>query len=263
MEANMKISVVINTYNAEKLLEKVLESVKGFDEILICDMYSTDRTKEIAQKYNCTIVYHKKVNFVEPARNFAIQSATHEWILLLDADEIVQPALKDFLYEQIKRVNCPAGLYIPRKNYFMSHFMHSVYPDHLLRFFKKEKIYWPPYIHAIPTVQGKIEYIPSKRKDLAFIHLANDSVYTNLQKTNQYTENEPQKRKDKRYPFYSLLISPGFRFFKLYILKGGFRDGKAGLVYAGLNAFYKFVAIAKIWEFRTKENNIDKDLLTK
>ena len=71
----MKISVVINTYNAEKYLERVLEAVKGFDEILICDMYSTDNTIPIAQKYNCTIIYHENTGYVEPARNYAIQSA--------------------------------------------------------------------------------------------------------------------------------------------------------------------------------------------
>ena len=99
----MKISVVINTYNAEKYLERVLEAVKGFDEILICDMYSTDNTIPIAQKYNCTIIYHENTGYVEPARNYAIQSAKYPWVLVIDADEIVPPALKDFLYNGFKK----------------------------------------------------------------------------------------------------------------------------------------------------------------
>ncbi|MGZ5262160.1 MAG: glycosyltransferase, partial [Kaistella sp.] len=66
----MGISAVINTYNADLHLEKVLECVKDFDEILICDMGSTDRTLEIAKKFNCAIVPHEKLTFVEPARNF-------------------------------------------------------------------------------------------------------------------------------------------------------------------------------------------------
>lgn len=257
----MKISVVINTYNAEKHLDKVLNAVKDFDEILICDMHSTDRTIEIAKKYNCTIIYHEKANFVESARTFAIQSAAHDWILTLDADELVPPALKDFLYEQIKRSDCPAGFRIPMKNYFMGRFMHCVYPSLLLRFFKKEGTFWPPYVHSQPQVQGHIENLSGKRKDLAFIHLANDSVSTNIRKTNQYTENELSKRKNKKYSFCSLMNETIFRFFKLYILKGGFRDGKAGLVYCGLNAFYKYATIAKIWESRIKESDIDSELL--
>ena len=256
----MKISVVINTYNAEKHLERVLKAVKDFDEILICDMYSTDRTIEIAKKYNCTIIYHEKAAIVELARNYAIQSAAYGWVLLLDADELGSPALKNFLYEQIKRPDCPAGFRIPMKNYFMGHFMRCVYPSLLLRFFKKEETYWPPYVHAQPLVKGRVVNLPKKRKDLAFIHLANDSVFTNIRKTNQYTENELSKRKNWRYPFYSLIGETLFRFFKLYILKGGFRDGKAGLVYCGLNAFYKYATIAKIWESRVKEENIDPEL---
>lgn len=256
----MKISVVINTYNAEKHLDRLLRAVAGFDEILICDMHSTDQTIEIAKKYGCTIVYHAKTDIVEPARDFAIQSAAHEWVLLIDADELVPPALKEFLYEQIRRSDCPSGFRIPMKNYFMGRFMRCVYPSLLLRFFKKEETYWPPYVHAQPLVKGRVVNLPKKRKDLAFIHLANDSVSTNIRKTNQYTENELSKRKSRRYPFYSLIGETLFRFFKLYILKGGFRDGKAGLVYCGLNAFYKYATIAKIWESRVKEENIDPEL---
>lgn len=257
----MKISVVINTYNAEKHLQPVLEAVKDFDEILICDMYSTDRTIEIANRYHCTVLYHERTNFVEPARNTAIHSAAHDWVLLLDADEIVTPALKHFLYQQIKRTDCPSGIRIPRKNYFMGRFMHSVYPDYLIRFFRKKDTYWPPCIHSLPQIEGKIETIPAGRKDLAFIHLANDSVAANINKTNQYSVHEIKKRKSKSYPFHSLIGETVFRFFKLYILKGGFRDGKAGLAYAGLNAFYKFATIAKIWEARTKACDMDPELL--
>lgn len=257
----MKISVVIHTYNAEKHLERVLESVKDFDEILICDMYSTDRTLEIARAYGCTLLFHEKADSAEPARNFAIQSAAHDWVLSLDADELVPAELKEFLYAQIRQPDCPAGIRIPRKNYFMGRFMHCVYPDFLLRFFKKEGTYWPPYVHTLPQVEGRVVNIPARRKDLAFIHLANDSVTDNIRKTNQYTQNEPKKRKGRKYPYLSLPAETAFRFFKFYILKGGFRDGKAGLAYAGLNAFYKYATIAKIWEAQVQASDIDPDLL--
>src|SRR3712207_4326004 len=100
-----KISVVINTYNAEEHLQEVLESVKEFDEIVICDMESTDSTLHIANAYNCKIVTFKKGDYtiVEHARNFAISSATHEWVLVVDADEIVTPALREYLYDAIQK----------------------------------------------------------------------------------------------------------------------------------------------------------------
>ena len=97
----MPISVVINTYNAELHLEKVLDAVKDFDEIVVCDMESTDSTLAIAKKHGCRITTFPKGNItiVEPARNFAIQQATHEWVLVVDADEVITPQLREYLYK--------------------------------------------------------------------------------------------------------------------------------------------------------------------
>lgn len=254
-----KISVVIHTYNAEKYLRLVLDSVKEFDEILICDMYSTDHTIDIAQEYGANIIYHENAGFAEPARTFGIQSAKHEWILTIDADELVPIALKKYLYNLIIQPDCPAGVRIPRKNYFMGRFMRCTYPDYILRFFKKEGTFWPPYVHTQPVVEGLIRNIPRKMKDLAFIHLANDSAYTNLHKTNIYTENEKIKRKNKKYGYFSLMNQTLFRFLKLYFLKGAIWDGKAGLAYAGLIAFYKYMTITKVWESNLQYDEVLKD----
>ncbi len=245
-----KISVVINTYNAEKHLERVLKSVESFDEIVICDMESVDNTINIAKKHRCKVVTFPKANHksAEPARTFAIESASHEWILVVDADELVPLKLRDYLYENVKRADAPNGLWIPRQNFFMGQFMHAFYPDYILRFFKKEGTTWPPYVHTFPLVTGKTEKIPRQRKDLAFIHLADDSVYDCIRKINQYTDNEIEKKKEKRYGVMSIIYKPLFRFFKAYILKKGFLDGKAGLINACIQAVYQIVMIGKIME---------------
>lgn len=253
------ISVVINTYNAEKYLEEVLESVKQFDEIILCDMHSTDRTIDIAQKYNCTIIYHEYTGYVEPARQYAVQAAKGEWIFIVDADELVPKDLHDYLYEQINQTDCPNGIKIPRKNYFMGRFMRCTYPDYILRFFRKENTICPPEIHKQPIVSGKIIKAPSSDKKLAFIHLANDSVKTILNKANNYTEYELAKRAKKKYSLFALINETLFRFFKLYILKGAILDGKAGLAYAGLFAFYKYITIAKTWEKKIHYPDLQRD----
>ncbi len=252
----MKISVIINTYNAEKHLEQVLEAVKEFDEIIVCDMESTDSTLEIAQRFGTRVITFPKgeYNIVEPARNFAIKHASHPWILVVDADEIVTSALKEYLYQAIEKTDCPAGIYIPRKNYFMGKFMHCHYPDYILRFFKKEGTVWPPIIHVSPIVQGTLYRIPPQKQELAFIHLANDSVNDIVRKTNQYTHNEIEKKKNKRYGVLAFLYRPFFRFFKAYILKGGIRDGKAGFIKSCLEGYYQFVMLAKIVEYNEKKN---------
>lgn len=259
-----KISVVINTYNAQQHLRRVLDSVRGFDEILICDMESTDSTLDIAREYGCTIVTFPKRDYVsaEPARTFAIQSAKHDWVLIIDADELVTPELHDFLYAHVRKhtgssaADFIAGLWIPRKNYFMGQFMHAFYPDFLLRFFIKEGTVWPPNVHTFPEVKGRCEKLPRNRKDLAFIHLADDDMFTCIRKINQYTQNEVEKKsgEQKHYGVGALIWRPFFRFFKAYVLKKGFLDGKAGLVNALIQAVYQIVTVGKIIENEKRSN---------
>lgn len=258
----MKISVVIQTYNSEQFLERVLDAVKDFDEIVLCDMYSTDKTLDIAAKYNCKIVFHEYTGgIVEPARNFAISQASNQWVLLIDSDEVVTEELKKYLYEFIKTDKDVHAIRIPRKNYFMGRFMHGSYPDYILRFFKKDAIYWPPTVHAKPKIKGITIDIPRKNKELAFIHLVNSSIYTRFEKLNTYTNKEVTRRKDKKYKAYSLLLEPFGRFLHYYVFKSGYKDGIAGLIFAIQGAVYKYATIAKVLEAKTTEDDYDKELM--
>ena len=243
------ISVVINTYNAERHLRHVLESVKGFDEIVVCDMESTDNTLSIAKEYGCkTITFPKgNITIVEPARDFAIQSASHPWVLVVDADEIVPKELREYLYNHIKQENPADGIYIPRRNYFMGRFMHALYPDYILRFFRKEKTEWPAIIHTQPIVKGMVTHAP-KKHGVWFEHLANDSISDRLRKTDIYTEYECEKKSNKHYNAWHFIIRPTHRFFKNYIIKGGLRDGIPGFIYACLEATYQVVMMGKLRE---------------
>ncbi len=253
----MGISVIINTYNANKHLHEVINAVKDFDEVIVCDMESTDNTVEIAKTFNCKIITFPKgeCTIVEPARNFAITQASQPWILVVDADEVVTPDLKKYLYQLTERPDCPSGIYIPRKNYFMGHFMHSYYPDPLLRFFKKENTVWPPTVHSTPIVEGKIERIPPKRMELALIHLANDSIEVIVRKFNDYTDNEVIRKKHKKYGVFALIHRPLVRFIKVYFIKGGFRDGKPGLIRAYFEAYYQVIMVSKMIEARQSKNS--------
>lgn len=111
----------MNTYNAEEHLQKVLYSLKGFDEIVVCDMESTDSTVDIAKSNGCKVVTFPKgnTNICEPARDFAIHSATNDWVFVVDADEIVPEALKNYLYDRINESNFTSALAVPRLNSFL------------------------------------------------------------------------------------------------------------------------------------------------
>ena len=245
-----RISVVINTRNAAQHLEQVLRSVQGFDEVLICDMESTDETLDIARRHHCRIVTFPKGehNSAEPARNFAIQSAACDWVLVVDADELVTPELRDYLYRRIREHDCPAGLYIPRLNRFMGHYTRSIARDHQLRFFRKEGTVWPPHVHTSPSVKGSTQRIPATEKNVRLIHLADESISQLLQKTDRYTNDEILKHAGKRNTLAALLFRPAWRFFRFYVLKLGFLDGRTGIIQAGMAALYQFVEVAKAIE---------------
>ena len=246
------ISVVINTYNASKHLRKCLEAVRGFDETVVCDMESTDDTVAIAREYGCRVVTFPKGDHksAEPARTFAIQSASSEWVLVVDADEIVTPELREALYAMTSApsdADSPAGYYIPRKNMFMGMYVRDFNFDYQLRFFIREGTEWPPYVHTFPKVQGRVEKLEAGRQ-ACLLHLMDETMHEYVDKMNLYTDNEVEKKSAKGYGLWALLWRPTWRFLKKYFLDGSFRMGKRGLVRAMLAAVYQFVLVAKIME---------------
>ena len=254
MNNENKISVIINTYNAEQHLRKVLDSVKDFDEVVVCDMESTDHTLEIAKEYGCKIVTFPKENHTccEPARTFAIQSASNKWAFVVDADEIVTPELREELYQIIQQPNCAAGYYIPRQNMFMSMFVRDFHYDYQLRFLVREGTEWPPYIHSLPKVPGRVEKLKA-RKEARLLHLMDETMHEYITKMNIYTDNETDKKRAKGYGIGALLWRPFWRFFKKYIMDGGFRMGTRGLIRAMMAAVYQFVLVSKIIEKRYRD----------
>lgn len=256
-----RISVVINTYNAERHLREVLETVKHFDEIVVCDMESTDQTIEIAKEYGCKIVTFPKKNYriVEPARMFAIQHASYPWVLVVDADELVTPELHDCLYKLIQTPDCPQGLFIPRQNRFMNVPMKGHLGDFQLRFFVREGVEWPAYIHSVPKVQGRVERLDKRRFPGAMLsHLDECYVKERLEKMNRYTEYEVERRSKKQYGVAALFYRPLWRFFKSYVLERNFLNGLPGLIESVLIGFYHFVVVSKIIEKRIKERQTNK-----
>jgi len=248
MNIDNNISVVINTYNAERHLREVLESVKDFDEIVVCDMESTDNTLAIAREYRCKIVTFPKGEhrICEPARMFAISEASYKWVLVVDADEIITPELREYLYKRIEQADCPAGLYVPRRNMFMGRYNCDWSHDYQLRFFIGKGVVWPPVIHSVPAVQGRVERIPPRYE---MLHLADITMRQWVSKMNEYTDNEVVRKAERGgYGIGALLWRPTWRFFRSYFIKGGFLMGKRGLINSLLTAIYQMILVSKIME---------------
>lgn len=251
MNERPKISAIVHTYNARKHLARCLEALKRFDEILVVDMESSDDTVVIARGAGARVVVKERGQhrIPEAYRDFAIHEAKYDWVMVVDADEIVPSELVDYVYAEIERDPTPRALEFPRKNYFMGRWMHDSYPDYILRFFNRNGAHWPYAVHSRPTHQGPLVRVPAARTELAFIHLANESVEDTFTKMNIYTNNERERRRAHFRPF-KLLYEPGFRFFKSYVLKGGFRDGWPGFIHAVHDSIYRFSILAKLQEER-------------
>ena len=134
------ISVVLAVYNEEKNLEDCLESVRDFaDEIIVVDGGSTDRTVEIAKKFNAKIKITDNPQIFHINKQKAINMATKDWVLQLDADERVSSELTGEIKLKIQKAGEINGFWIPRKNWFLGRFLMKggQYPDYTLRLYKK------------------------------------------------------------------------------------------------------------------------------
>jgi len=183
------ISVVINSLNEEGQIARAIGSIKSLaDEIVVCDMESSDKTVEIAKKWGAKVYSHKKESYVELVRNFMIRKATGDWILILDPDEEIPSKLSTKLKEIVKKSE--ADYYrIPRKNIVFGKWLkHSRWwPDYNIRFFKKGFVSWSEVIHAVPMTQGRGSDLPDKEEN-AIIHNHYGSISQYFEKMLRYTE---------------------------------------------------------------------------
>lgn len=245
-----KISVVINTWNEEKNIERCLKSVKWADEIIVVDMESTDKTVEIAKKYGAKVFSHKYTGYVEPARNFALSKATGDWVLILDADEEIPPALAEKLRKIAEENKCDF-VRLPRKNIIFSKWIKNSrwWPDYNIRFFKKGKVTWSDKIHSVPMTRGERKDLEAKEEDaIAHDHYQLISQY--LERLNRYTKVQARELINQGYQFawQDLLTKPTGEFLSRFFAGEGYKDGLHGLVLALLQAFSELIKYLKAWE---------------
>lgn len=245
----MKISVVICTRNAENVIADCLKSVAFADEIVVVDDGSTDKTLEIVKKYTKNIYHHTSVGYVEPVRNFAINKATNEWILLLDADERVPKTLAEKINELLAMiVDDIVAVYIPRKNIIFNKWIeHSGWwPDHQIRLFRKGSVIWQNKIHSVAEVKGKAMLLENVEQ-YAIEHFNYNTIASFIQRLDRYTEVESKEQSDdiKTGDFIS---HPFHEFLSRFFAREGYKDGEHGLVLSILEGYYAFILAAKKWE---------------
>lgn len=255
-----QLSVVINTFNEAKNIQKAIESVKWAGEILVCDMYSEDKTAEIAQKLGAKVILHKKEGYVEPARNYAISRAASEWILILDADEEIPVGLAEKIREFINKPDSEF-VKIPRKNIIFGHWMQASFwwPDYQIRLFKKGAVVWSDKIHIQPETKGEGLTLPAE-EELAIIHHNYQTVGQFLERMNRYSDIEATGLIKDGYKFEwrDLIQKPLGEFLSRFFSNKGYQDGLHGLALSLLQAFSFLVVYLKVWEeSKFKEEQIN------
>lgn len=259
-----KISAVINTRNEEQNLRYCLESVRWCDEIVVVDMESDDRTVEIAREFTDKIYTHKKVLAFDVARKFAVEQATGEWVLLIDADELVPKTLSARLRDVVDNNEADAVL-MPFKNYLLGEWNKFTgwWPDYHCRFFKKSAMEFSEHIHAYQHLKDSAKKISlPAQEEFAINHFAYRDIQQFIEKLNRYTTIEASHFYADKKPFrYFKLFTAGFGgFFTRYVRLQGYKDGTRGLFVCIMMAMYQMVAYMKLWELYAQEQEqvVDK-----
>lgn len=250
-----KLSVIMITKNAERTIKNVLESVTWADEIVILDSGSTDNTLAICRQYTDNITETDWPGFGQQKQR-ALAKASHEWILAIDADEVVTPELS----QTIQQVICDdayAGYTICRPLVFANQICrHGIGALYVLRLFKKSvSHYTDDAVHEKVITQGKIGKL---HQSLLHYSYANYSDW--LQRMDHYTtlSAKMKQQQAKKSSVFKAIISSNWCFWKMYLFKGGFLDGRAGLLIAinwAIGNYIKYTKLAIDYDQPSSANN--------
>jgi len=247
-----KISVAIAVYNEEDNLSNCLNSIKDLaDEIVIVDGGSTDKTLDIAKKFNAKIIRTGNPQIFHVNKNKAIDAASSDWILQLDADEVVSEELSSEIKKTTSLKSNINGYWIPRRNFFLGRFLTKggQYPDYTLRLYKRGQGRLPAKdVHEQAVVQGKVGYLNNP-----LLHLRDKNFSRYMERFNRYTDLLANQLKDGGVKLNTVsfinyvLIKPVIWFFKAYLRHRGYVDGFPGFVFALFSSLRFPVAYFKYW----------------
>jgi len=242
-----KLSVVVLAKNEESRIATCLESVKWADEIIVVDDESTDKTVEVVRKFTDKILF-KKMDIEGRHRNWAYAQAKNEWVLILDADEIVTPELKEEIANLLKGKPAEDGFTIPRRNYIADYWVRfgGWYPSAQLKLFRKDRFkYEEVAVHPRAFMEGACGHLKSD-----IIHYSYRSFDDFWTKLNKQTTWEAQKWFDQNKPMRlgRFLWRTYDRFMRTYFGRQGFRDGLVGFVVAFNAGLYQIISYLKYRE---------------
>lgn len=249
----MPLSVTIITKNEAANIAACLASVAWADEVVVVDCGSTDETVARATQGGARVITRDWPGY-SAQKNFAAGEAQHDWILSIDADERVTPALADEIRQRLAGPASAAGFRIPRITWHLGRWWRTTdwYPDYQLRLYDRRRARWKPRrVHESVETDGAVQDLTA---DLQ--HYAYRDITHHLATMDRYTTLAAQDLFDAgcRASFFDLVLHPPAAFLRNYVLKRGFTEGAAGLIVSAMNAHYVFLKFAKLWVLRQGTN---------
>jgi glycosyltransferase involved in cell wall biosynthesis len=246
-----KLSVVIITYNEEKNIGRCIDSVKTVaDEILILDSHSTDQTTAIAESLGAIVKKEPFRGHIQ-MKNRAIELASYNQILSLDADEALDPILTDSIQKVKENFTHKAYRMNRCTNYCGQFIRHgSWYPDQKIRLFDKRMAYWGgtnPHDKIVVPENIHIEHL---RGDI--LHYSYYTIAEHVAQNNKFSTISAESlfAQGKKTTLFNIIANPAWAFFQGYFLRAGFLDGLFGLVIAKQIAHLTFLKHIKLYVFR-------------
>ena len=253
------ISVCIITLNEEAHIKAACDSVSWADEIVVVDSGSTDRTREIAVECGARVLHNPWPGFAAQ-KQFAVDQASHEWILSLDADERVTRELRDSIEAVLTKPegeNAADGYLISRRAFYMGRWIRGGgwYPDRQLRLYRKSMGRWQgAHIHETVkmSIEARIGTLPG---DLLHYTVRNAGEHNRMIGERYAPLGARQMFEQGRRTSALKIATIGpTTFIRSFILKAGFRDGLAGLSIATFAAHHAFLKHLELWELQNGEN---------
>jgi len=242
-----KISICIVAMNEADRIGACLASADFGDETIVVDSHSTDATRDVAAAAGARVVERDWPGHVEQ-KNFAIDQAANDWVFCIDADERVSPELKASILAALDRGDLPDGFEMARRTWYLGRWIKrgGWYPDRKVRLFRKSKGRWGganPHDHV--RVTGRVE-----RLDGDLLHYSYRSISDHLKTIDNFTTIAAREKRagGRRASLVDFTLRPFGKFCRMYLLKRGFLDGRAGFVVAATGAFYVFLKYAKLWD---------------
>ena len=244
------VTATVITKNEADAIADALKSLSWTDEIVVIDAESTDDTVAIARQFTDRVYVRPWRGYVDQ-KNHAASLASHNWIFSLDADERVPADLSAEIRTLLASETHKAGYRMPRVSFYLGRWMRTtdMYPDYQLRLYDRRKARWDGlHVHESVKVEGdSIGYLKSELQHYPYRDLSE-----HLMRMDRYTTLAAKQmfEKGKRATRLELLVHPPVAFLRNYILKCGFRDGKAGLIVSLVNSYYVMLKFAKLWELQ-------------